>query len=120
VDIAKGTGRAFAIIGLMLSMTHAFAQARSINIVSGTYGGNCGAKTGNATRDLIRQCNGRDTCAYRLDARRIRASQRACPKDLRADWQCSDREFHTAMLSPEVGADSVLVLSCVEQRGPGH
>ncbi|SAK65110.1 hypothetical protein AWB75_03008 [Caballeronia catudaia] len=34
--------------------------------------------------------------------------------------QGADSEFHTAMLSPEAGVNSTLVLSCIEQNGPGH
>jgi len=42
-----------------------------------------------------------------------------CPKDFLAEWRCGETEFHTAMLSPEAGAGSTLVLSCVRQTGAG-
>ena len=96
------------------------AEARAIKVISGTYGANCGAVNGNATHDLTLQCDGLDTCQYVPDRTRIGDATRACSKDLQADWRCTDSEFHTAMLSPEAGTNSTLVLSCVEQNGPGH
>jgi hypothetical protein len=112
--------RVIAIAGLVVMAVIPDADARSIKVISGTYGANCGAPAGNATRDLVRQCDGRDTCQYVLDRKRVSVAALACRKDLRADWRCTDSEFHTAMLSPEAGAGDTLVLSCIEQTGPGH
>jgi hypothetical protein len=96
------------------------AQARTITVVSATYGANCGATRGNATDDLVSQCDGRDTCQYTANRERIGYVARSCPSDLQVDWRCTDTEFHTAMLSPEADIGSTLVLSCIEQNGPGH
>jgi hypothetical protein len=95
-------------------------QARTITIISGTYGANCGAPGGNATPDLVQQCDGRDTCEYVPNRARIGGATRSCPGAVQADWRCSSTEFHTAMLSPEADMGSTLVLSCMEQNGPGH
>lgn len=40
--------------------------------------------------------------------------------DLHADWRCNGIEAHTTILRAGANADSTLVLSCVEQNGPGH
>ncbi|SAK52867.1 hypothetical protein AWB79_01943 [Caballeronia hypogeia] len=117
---AAGFSRVCATGAIVMLAGIAGAQARTIEVISGTYGANCGAQNGNATRDLTRQCNGRDTCAYMLDRKRISDPAGTCRKDLQANWRCTDTEFHTAMLSPEAGMNSTLVLSCVEQNGPGH
>lgn len=117
---AARIGRACAIAGIVVLASVSSAHAREIKVISGTYGANCGAPGGNATRDLVRQCDGRSTCAYVLNRKRIGYAARSCSKDLQADWRCTDTEFHTAMLSPEAGAGSTLVLSCIEQNGPGH
>ncbi|AQH04078.1 hypothetical protein A9R05_34550 (plasmid) [Burkholderia sp. KK1] len=109
-----------AMTGVVVLASVSAVGARTITVVSGTYGANCGAPGGNATRDLMRQCNGLDTCEYVPDRARIGDTARVCRKDLQADWRCTDSEFHTAMLSPEAGANSTLVLSCIEQNGPGH
>jgi hypothetical protein len=112
--------RARAITGIVVLAMASGVHARTITVVSGTYGANCGASGGNATNDLTHQCDGRDTCEYVPDRTRISDATRVCPKDLQADWRCNDSEFHTAMLSPEAGVNSTLVLSCIEQNGPGH
>ncbi|SAK66487.1 hypothetical protein [Caballeronia ptereochthonis] len=113
-------GRACVIAGIVVLAGISNTHARTITVISGTYGGNCGAPGGNATRDLVRQCDGRSICEYVLNRKRIRDTARACSKDLQADWRCTDTEFHTAMLSADAGAGSTLVLSCIEQTGPGH
>lgn len=117
---ATGFGRACAMVGMVLLTCASGAHARTITIISGTYGANCGAERGNATLDLTRQCDGLDTCQYVPNRQRISDAARACRNDLQADWRCTDSEVHTAMLSPEAGAGSTLVLSCIEQNGPGH
>ncbi|AMV44681.1 hypothetical protein [Paraburkholderia caribensis] len=95
------------------------AQAQHIRIESGTYGANCGAASGNATRDLAKHCNDRATCRYIVNAR-LDAKQRAsCARDFTAAWSCDHREFHRAMLSAEAGNGSSLVLTCVPSTGAG-
>jgi hypothetical protein len=95
------------------------AQPATIQIVSGTYGQNCGAQRGNATRDLETQCDGRPTCEYRIDGRMIRDPAVGCPKDFLAEWRCDEADVHIAMLSPEAGNGSTLALSCLNQTGAG-
>ncbi|SAK48733.1 hypothetical protein AWB76_01243 [Caballeronia temeraria] len=109
-----------SIAGMLMLAGMSNVDARTIKVISGTYGANCGAASGNATRDLTRQCDGRDTCEYVPNRQHISDATQSCKKDLQADWRCTDTEMHTAMLSPEAGANSTLVLSCIEQSGPGH
>ncbi|TCG07181.1 hypothetical protein BZM27_21035 [Paraburkholderia steynii] len=95
------------------------AQAERIRIESGTYGANCGAATGNATRDLAKHCNDRATCRYIVNTR-LDATQRAsCARDFIAAWSCDHREFHRAMLSAEAGNGSSLVITCIPSTGAG-
>lgn len=110
--------------------------APAIAIVSGTWGANCGAPRGNATRDLARHCNGLRTCGYVLGAhargvppspapRALAAGHKmtslgACRFDYRAQWRCGDHEFHDAALSAGASPGDTLVLSCVHETGPGH
>lgn len=112
------------------------AAAPTIAIVSGTWGANCGARRGNATRDLARHCNGLLTCGYVLDARETgpasspthgtlpvrhsATSLRACRADYRVQWRCGTHEFHDAALSAGASPGDTLVLSCVHESGPGH
>ena len=107
------------IFGIAALVANSSAQAIAIKVVSGTYGQNCGAQHGNATPDIATQCNGRDMCEYRIDRRTVRDPAVGCPKDFLAEWRCGETEVHIAMLSPEVGTDDTLVLSCVHQTGAG-
>ncbi|SAK64251.1 hypothetical protein AWB82_03401 [Caballeronia glebae] len=112
--------RACAIAAIVMLAGISSTGARTITILSATYGANCGAESGNATHDLTRQCNGLDTCQYVPNRKRISDATQACRNDLQANWRCTDSEIHTATLSPEAGVNSTLVLSCIEQNGPGH
>jgi hypothetical protein len=107
------------IICIAALATGSAAQAATIQIVSGTYGQNCGAQRGNATRDLETQCDGRATCEYRIDGRTMRDPAVGCQKDFLAEWRCDETDIHIAMLSPEAGNGSTLVLSCVNPTGAG-
>lgn len=121
----------------LITPTTQAAAAPTITIVSGTWGANCGASRGNATRDLARHCNGLLTCGYVLGthatgapaspaARTIPAGNnvttalRACRVDYRAQWRCGKHEFHDAALSAGASRGDTLVLSCVRENGPGH
>src|SRR4051794_32295459 len=42
-----------------------------LNIRTATYGGSCGAPSGNATKDLGSSCNGRADCNYVVDVDRL-------------------------------------------------
>ncbi|MFP3556837.1 hypothetical protein SB861_39910 [Paraburkholderia sp. SIMBA_049] len=95
------------------------AQAERIRIESGTYGANCGAATGNVTRDLAKHCNDRATCRYIVNMRLDAKQRTSCARDFTAEWSCDHREFHRAMLSAEAGNGSSLVLTCIPSTGAG-
>jgi len=118
--LAGGLRRVWPILVILATVASSSAQARDIKVVSGTYGMNCGASRGNATQDLARQCDGLETCRYVLHKALTGAPSVACHKDFRADWLCTDTEFHTAILGPEAGSGSTLVLGCVEEAGAGR
>ena len=108
-----------AAIAASVFNIEAQAQAERIRIESGTYGANCGAATGNATRDLAKHCNDRATCRYIVRTRLEPAQQASCARDFTAEWSCDHREFHRAMLSAEAGNGSSLVLTCIPSTGAG-
>jgi hypothetical protein len=93
------------------------ADTQTIAIVSGTYGQNCGAPRGNATRDLARRCDGHRTCDYVLaDAF---SGDTACRRDFLAEWRCGKAEFHTAALGAGAHRGDMLGLTCVRESGAG-
>jgi hypothetical protein len=67
----------------------------SIQVVAGTYGGNCprekfGDKIarGNVTAALAAACNGKDVCDYRVDYTKIGDPAYGCRKTYVAEWRC--------------------------------
>jgi hypothetical protein len=95
------------------------AQMHTITVVSGTYGGNCGAPRGNLTRVLARHCNGREICDFTVPGLHKGGLTMGCPSDFRAEWHCEHADFHSAALSPGAKSGDTLVLACVESRGAG-
>jgi hypothetical protein len=108
----------WAMLAIIVLAASSSAEARAIKVVSGTYGGSCGAPHGNATRDFACQCDGRETCPYVVGRALTDHPGVGCPRDFQAEWLCTDSEFHTATLSPEA-AGSTLVVSCVKETGAG-
>lgn len=110
---------ASTIAGALVLAASANVLAGTIKVTSATYGEQCGAVRGNATRDLARRCDGRKTCQYMLT--RVVESERAdgCREDFLAEWRCSARESHIAAVSPSAGAGDTLVLSCIPSTGAG-
>ncbi len=97
----------------------AAAKSLFMTIVSGTYGPNCGAPQGNATADLARQCNGRETCSYPLPVPVAQAGRQACRASFVAEWRCGQSESHLAMLGAGAASGDRLVMSCARYDGAG-
>lgn len=118
--IFAGTVRCvWPIVAMLAAMTSWSAEAREIKVVSGSYGKNCGASRGDATAELARQCNGLQTCRYVLREAPAGSPSVRCRTDFRAEWLCTDTEFHTATLSANAEPGSTLVLSCIDEAGAG-
>jgi hypothetical protein len=84
-----------------------------LNIRSATYGANCGAPSGNATRDLANSCNGRADCNYIVDVERLRDPAPRCGKDFQVEYSCApDTALLRKELPGEAGLKSQLRLSC--------
>jgi hypothetical protein len=119
-DFLSGMLRAaLALTGVFMLSVTADAQMHAITIVSGTYGGNCGAPHGNLTRELARHCNGRESCDYRVPGLHKGGLTMGCQSDLHAEWHCDHADYHSAALSPGAKSGDTLVLGCVESRGAG-
>lgn len=88
----------------------------SIRILGAAYGRNCpGNVNTNFTDDLARQCQGRDYCVYRIDARQLGDPRPGCAKDYQARYMCRDGgNERYASASPEASGQSV-VLDCRRQ-----
>ena len=83
-----------------------------IRVVSGTYGGNCGARPGNATSHLAAQCNNQRQCNYRVDYTILGDPARGCGKDFVAQWRCGNGPVQSTSVPGEAGRGSVISLFC--------
>ncbi|MGF1501254.1 MAG: hypothetical protein ACFBSD_05520 [Paracoccaceae bacterium] len=90
------------------------ALAQQIEILDATYGGNCGARRGNATADIARACNGDRSCEYRINHRRIGDPAPGCRKAYNVVYQCRGSGARE-VLRPEASGQRVY-LRC---RGNG-
>jgi hypothetical protein len=94
-------------------MGHEGWSPMAIRVVSGTYGGNCGAFYGNATEHVASICNGRPTCEYIVDFRNLGDPATGCSKDFVAEWRCGNSpERASVAASPEAGNGKRIVLRC--------
>ena len=93
-----------------------YGGAVSIRVLGAAYGRNCaGNVSTNVTNDLARQCQGRDYCVYRVDARQIGDPRPGCPKDYQARYMCRDGgNERYASVNPEASGQSI-VLDCRRQ-----
>lgn len=61
--------------------------SKSISVVSGSFGTNCGASYGNVTSHLASSCNGKKSCTYTVNFRIIGDPCRG-NKSYIAEWRC--------------------------------
>lgn len=85
-----------------------------LRIDAATYGGNCGAPAGNATRLLSEACDGRDACSYIADRAVLGDPAPGCAKNLVVEWSCPGEAAGTRIFeaAPEAGLGSIVALTC--------
>ena len=88
----------------------------SIRVMGAAYGRNCaGNVTTNVTDDLARQCQGRDYCVYRIDARQIGDPRPGCAKDYQARYICRDGGNERQASAGAEASGQSIVLDCRRQ-----
>ena len=88
-------------------------DSHGIQVVSATYGANCGAPAGNATTDFKAQCQDDDACRYVVDVTVLGDPKQGCKKDFQASWTCGRKsEVHNAGLAAEAGFWGKVPISC--------
>jgi hypothetical protein len=91
----------------------AASSAPGIGVLSATYGGNCGAPTGNATAAVASACGGRATCNYTVDVDKLGDPAPRCAKSFFVKFQCrGDTAARTAAVRGEAGLGSLVHLAC--------
>ena len=89
------------------------SPANGINVISGTYGGNCGVPTGNKTAYLATACNNLQSCAYSINYGIIGDPAPGCAKNYVAVWQCGNNPAtYQTSAGAEAGYGSVIQLNC--------
>ena len=84
-----------------------------IEVLSGTYGANCGQGEGNRTNHLAAACNGKGKCDYKVDVTVLGDPAGGCAKNYIAKWRCGrDPKVRTFEVAPEAGHLRIAALSC--------
>jgi hypothetical protein len=83
-----------------------------LQVLSATYGGNCGAGAGNATSAVNSSCGGRPgVCAYQIKVEELGDPSPGCAKDFVVVWTCGG-EARRATVPAEAGFGSTVRLTC--------
>jgi peptidoglycan/LPS O-acetylase OafA/YrhL len=89
------------------------SSAPGIGILSATYGGNCGAPTGNATAAVVTACGGRATCNYAVDVNKLGDPAPRCAKSFFVKFRCGDDSAtQSTAVRGEAGRGSLIYLAC--------
>jgi peptidoglycan/LPS O-acetylase OafA/YrhL len=100
-----------ALLGLLLQDESEVVAG--VRLISATYGANCGAKHGNATRALAAACDGQESCDYSVEVARLGDPAAGCSKDFTAEYACMPgNASQTALLPAEAGFGSHALLAC--------
>jgi peptidoglycan/LPS O-acetylase OafA/YrhL len=84
-----------------------------LRVLSATYGPNCAATWGNATKDMAKTCDGKNTCQYTVDVEKLGDPAAGCAKNFVVDYQCAPAPAHLIKTLPaEAGLRSKMDLSC--------
>ena len=87
--------------------------AAGIEVVQATYGSNCGAGWGNATRNVADACNGTQDCDYHVDVRRLGDPAIGCAKQFVVEYRCTRGQPSRRVTVPaEAGLGGIASLAC--------
>jgi hypothetical protein len=86
-----------------------------IHLISATYGPNCGAGSGNATKAVGSACDGKDNCSYKIEVSKLGDPASECAKSFVADYEClPDKTPFRREVPAEAGLGSEVLFSCRE------
>lgn len=89
------------------------ARSGAIQVTRATYGGNCGANAGNATRLVASRCDGDLNCNYVIEIRELGDPAARCAKDFEVRYRCSaGAPERRVKADAESGFGSVISLTC--------
>lgn len=89
------------------------ADKPAIKVASGTYGRSCNAKSGNATQQIAKACDGKPVCDYAVEPVELENAPANCDRDFAAEWKCgNDSTVYSAILPVSAGKNEKLHLAC--------
>lgn len=94
---------AIAVFSAVLSMDSFTA---TIDVISASYGQNCGVKRGNVTHYISSACNGKTSCTYHIDHTKIGDPAFGCAKNFVVDYRCGNERLQSA-ISPEASGKNI-------------
>ncbi len=86
----------------------------NINVISATYGSNCGVADGNVTDHIAKQCNGKPECQYTVDHNIIGDPAYGCAKTYTVRYRCRNNpQVYERSLDAEAGlGNKTVMLEC--------
>jgi hypothetical protein len=92
------------------------AVGPGVEIVSASYGANCGAPIGNVTQAVQGACKAGSSCVYRVEVGVLGDSAPGCAKEFAAQISCpgeaGNKSVRSVRVPPEAGLGSQVQLGC--------
>jgi hypothetical protein len=84
------------------------APPGTILVRTATYGGNCRAAAGNATKSIAAACDGKESCTYYVEAGKLGDPATGCQKNYFVQYFCSPyTDARVSRLAPEADGKPV-------------
>lgn len=109
------------VITVLIVLFPVYSSAVPIEVVSATYGKNCGVSSGNVTHYVSSACDGKASCSYNVNHKNIGDPANGCAKDFIVRYTCGIKRLETTV-SPEASGKNIR-LKCDDsktQRLGGH
>jgi len=95
-----------------VDVTVGFETPTTIQVIEASYGNSCGNATGNVTRIVAQQCNGKTTCSVWVANETLGGDPFPwCPKGFEVVWMCGSGQ-RTARHSPAYAENYPVDLTC--------
>jgi hypothetical protein len=85
---------------------------QGISVATATYGRNCKAPRGNATRDVAESCHGKSDCTYKIQLARLGDPAQGCEKNFTVSYFCPSESAMRYNKLPAESDGKVVRLSC--------
>ena len=86
-----------------------------MQIISATYGLNCGAPRGNATSHIAEACRSSTSrCDYRIDVNVLGDPRVGCAKAYEVEYRCLGGATQTVTAPAEAGLGTIVTLQCTK------